>query len=126
VSCYDKSSYCSIYQLRNEYCDNRYTILVDDNFLPVPQACQRSCGQCIPVQRLKDISSLFTNSTLTQALKTTSIPTIITADTQQTKCVDRRDDCSMQKAYGFCRIFNEKYPDDCVKTCHPDCAHYLF
>ncbi|CAF4368844.1 unnamed protein product, partial [Rotaria magnacalcarata] len=31
--------------------------------LPVPQACQRSCGKCIPVQRLKDISSLLHNST---------------------------------------------------------------
>jgi hypothetical protein len=47
-------------------------------------------------------------------------PTIRT-NIQQTKCVDRREDCLMQKAYGFCGIFNEKYPEDCVKTCHPDC-----
>jgi hypothetical protein len=45
-------------------------------------------------------------------------------DIQQAKCIDRRDDCSMQKAYGFCRILNEKYPDDCVKTCHPDCTDF--
>ncbi len=41
---------------------------------------------------------------------------------QEKKCFDKRDDCLMQKAYGFCRIFNEKYPDDCVRTCHPDCV----
>ncbi|CAF4553802.1 unnamed protein product [Rotaria sp. Silwood1] len=123
VSCYDKSSYCSIYQLRNEYCDNRYTILVDNDFLSVPQACQRSCGQCIPVQRLKDISFLFNNSILIEENNTIlSTPTII-RNIQQEKCMDRRDDCLMQKAYGFCRILNEKYPDDCVKTCHPDCAN---
>lgn len=122
ISCYDKSSYCSIYQLRNEYCDNRYTILVDDNFLPVPQACQRSCGQCIPVQRLKEIAPLFANSTSFEKNKSSSMPSIISSS-ERSKCVDRRDDCSMQKAYGFCSIFNEKYPDDCVKTCHSDCTH---
>ncbi|CAF4264971.1 unnamed protein product, partial [Rotaria sordida] len=120
VSCYDKSSYCSIYQLRNEYCDNRYTILVDNDFLSVPQACQRSCGQCIPVQRLKDISSLFNSSILIEENNKISDTTTI-RNIQQEKCIDRRGDCLMQKAYGFCRIFNEKYPDDCIKTCHPDC-----
>ena len=48
----------------------------------------------------------------------------MTMNSSSTKshCVDQRDDCSMQKAYGFCRIFNEKYPDDCRKTCNPDCS----
>jgi hypothetical protein len=124
VSCYDKSSYCSIYQLRNEYCDNRYTILVDNNFLPVPQACQRSCGQCISVQRLKDISSLFTNSTTTIEEVNSNSSTTIKTNIQQEKCIDRRDDCLMQKDYGFCRILNEKYPDDCIKTCNPDCINH--
>lgn len=41
---------------------------------------------------------------------------------EEDKCIDRREDCLTQKAYGFCRILNEKYPEDCVKTCHPDCA----
>lgn len=122
ILCYDKSSYCSIYQLRNEYCDNRYTILVDNNFLPVPQACQRSCGQCIPVQRLQDISTLFDHAAVTHEPmpSTTGKPAA-----QPDKCIDRRDDCVMQKAYGFCAILNEKYPDDCVKTCHPDCTSTL-
>ncbi|CAF3778690.1 unnamed protein product [Adineta steineri] len=121
ISCFDKSSYCSIYQLRNEYCDNRYTILVDNNFLSVPQACQRSCGQCLPVQRLKDISTLFHDEILADDKKIMITTTTIT-NIQQEKCIDRRDDCLMQKAYGFCRIFNEKYPDDCIKTCHPKCT----
>ncbi|CAF1091235.1 unnamed protein product [Adineta ricciae] len=122
ISCYDKSSYCSIYQLRSEYCDNRYTILVDNNFLSVPQACQRSCGQCIPIQRLQDISTLFNQAELSDEINITSSTTTAKEHRDREKCVDRRDDCSMQKAYGFCRIFNEKYPEDCVKTCHPDCT----
>lgn len=40
------------------------------------------------------------------------------------KCFDKRNDCSRQKAYGFCAILNEKYPNDCVKTCHPDCNFF--
>ncbi|UJR15629.1 hypothetical protein I4U23_002566 [Adineta vaga] len=122
ISCYDKSSYCSIYQLRNEYCDNRYTILVDNNFLPVPQACQRSCGQCISIQRLQDISSLFHHEELVDETNT-RLSTTTSKNLPQEKCIDRRDDCLMQKAYGFCRILNEKYPEDCVKTCHPDCIN---
>ncbi len=47
--------------------------------------------------------------------------TTIQTNIHQDKCIDKRDDCLMQKAYGFCEIFNEKYPDDCIKTCHPDC-----
>ena len=121
VSCYDKSTYCSIYQLRNEYCDNRYTIRAGDEFLPVPQACRRSCGQCIAVERLNDVSSLFNNSKLIEETNTISATTTI-RNMQKEKCIDRRDDCLMQKAYGFCQILNEKYPDDCVKTCHPDCT----
>ena len=122
ISCYDLSTYCSIYQLRNEYCDERYTILVDGNFLPVPQACRRSCGQCIPVQRLKDVSVVLEDSTPIgkHHLSSTSVDN---NNELQERCVDRRDDCLMQKAYGFCHILNEKYPDDCVKTCHSDCSH---
>ena len=124
ISCYDQSSYCSIYQLRSEYCDNRYTILVDNNFLPVPQACRRSCGQCIPVQHLRDVSSLSGNATLMEDADSPSntTTTAVVPSRQQEHCIDRRDDCAMQKAYGFCRILNDKYPEDCVKTCHPDCA----
>lgn len=122
ISCYDKSSYCSIYQLRNEYCDNRYTILVDNNFLPVPQACRRACGQCIPVQRLRDVSILSGNGTSIEETDLQLSTTTTMPSRQQERCIDRRDDCLMQKAYGFCRILNDKYPDDCVKTCHPDCA----
>jgi len=90
----------------------------------VPQACQRSCGQCIPVQRFKDISSLFKNSTNLQydQQQHVSNPMRKINHNQLAKCIDKRDDCLMQKAYGFCRIFNEKYPDECMKTCHPDCA----
>jgi hypothetical protein len=43
---------------------------------------------------------------------------------REDKCFDRRDDCSIQKAIGFCDFFNEKYPNDCVKTCHSDCAFH--
>ncbi|CAF4786385.1 unnamed protein product [Rotaria socialis] len=74
-SCYDKSSYCLRYQQHNEFCDNRYTIPIDNDLLPVPQACQRSCGKCIPVQRLKDISSLLHNSTsMEEAHRMSTVP----------------------------------------------------
>jgi hypothetical protein len=122
ISCYDLSSYCSIYQLRNEYCDNRYTILVDNSFLSVPQACRRSCGQCIPVQRLKDIAGLSNNTQISTTRRIQVSSSTMSNRHQQSVCIDRRDDCLMQKAYGFCRILDEKYPDDCKKTCHPDCT----
>jgi hypothetical protein len=114
----------------------------------VPQACQLSCGQC--AQRLSDvrissemnvsnstwtdydddyttesttsISSTTTTTTTTKRTTTTSELNIIFSRSEN--CFDQRDDCSMQKAYGFCEIYNEKYPDECVATCHPDCASH--
>ncbi|CAF5220497.1 unnamed protein product, partial [Rotaria magnacalcarata] len=46
MTCYDKSSFCSIYQNYTEYCDARYALLINNILLPVPEACQRSCKQC--------------------------------------------------------------------------------
>lgn len=40
---------------------------------------------------------------------------------QEDQCFDRLDDCIQKKEYGFCAMLNEKYPNDCAKTCHPDC-----
>jgi hypothetical protein len=135
MACYDKSSFCSIYQNYTEYCDTRYTLLINNTLLPVPEACQLSCKQCNPIE-----NSNFSGRSLTELdddsdsivtgkykylignMQITSISTQNEISSQEEKCFDSRDDCSIQKAYGFCAIFNEKYPDDCVKTCHPDCA----
>ncbi|CAF3959121.1 unnamed protein product, partial [Rotaria sordida] len=132
ISCYDKSNFCSMYQNLNQYCDNQYTLLINNIWLPVPEVCQRSCNQCIPVQKLNDrhlklieeqdyISENMT-ITLSSTTTTATISKLNIIFSQEDKCFDQRDDCSMQKACGFCVIFNEKYPNDCVKTCHPDCT----
>ncbi|CAF3658898.1 unnamed protein product, partial [Rotaria sp. Silwood1] len=129
ISCYDKSSFCSIYQNHSEYCLNRYTILVDDTWLPVPEACRRSCNQCVPIKQSNDRRSLDEQEYVPENMTTTLSSTMTTEISRlniifsrEEKCFDKRDDCLMQKACGFCVIFNEKYPNDCVKTCHPDCA----
>ncbi|CAF4740393.1 unnamed protein product [Rotaria sp. Silwood1] len=129
ISCYDKSSFCSIYQNHSEYCLNRYTILVDDTWLPVPEACRRSCNQCVPIKQSNDRRSLDEQEYVPENM-TTTLSSTMTIEisrlniifSREEKCFDKRDDCLMQKACGFCVIFNEKYPNDCVKTCHPDCA----
>ncbi len=112
--------------------------------LTVPQACRLSCSICSAPQRLSDINpsvksqddgiptvmeeeEYTTESTTTSSSSTTTTTTTTTFEqniifSRSEKCFDKRDDCSMQKEYGFCEIFNEKYPYDCIKTCHPDCA----
>ncbi|CAM4742153.1 unnamed protein product [Rotaria magnacalcarata] len=135
MTCYDKSSFCSIYQNYTEYCDARYALLINNILLPVPEACQRSCKQCNSIDNSnssgRSLTELDDDSDsivagkykyLIDNMEMTSISTRTEVSSQEEKCFDRRDDCSIQKAYGFCAIFNEKYPDDCVKTCHPDCA----
>ncbi len=62
-----------------------------------------------------------TESTIKGSSSTTTFEQNIIFSRSET-CFDNRDDCLMQKAYGFCDIFNEKYPYDCIKTCNPDCA----
>jgi hypothetical protein len=55
IACYDKTTLCSVYQNFTQYCDNRYSLIVNNISLSVPQACTRSCGLCVPAQRLNDI-----------------------------------------------------------------------
>jgi hypothetical protein len=59
TSCYDQSTFCSVYQTLTVYCDNRYTLLVNNTFVPVLQACQRSCGQCTSGQRSNNTRALL-------------------------------------------------------------------
>jgi len=135
ISCYDKSTYCSNYQIHTEFCNNSYSLFINNTFLTVPDACQLSCGRCISVQRLNDInSSVEINANNNLILKdeeeenyTNESTTILGRNmlfSRVDKCFDQRDDCLIQKACGFCGIFNEKYPYDCIKTCHPDCAFH--
>lgn len=141
ISCFDQSTFCSVYQTLIEYCDNRFTLLINNTFLPVLQACARSCGRCTSNQRSNSTRTLLTandengilfdedRATTTMAVGAASSPTstinVIIGQSMifsgQEKCLDRRDDCQMQKTYGFCDTFNARYPYDCVKTCHPDC-----
>lgn len=141
VSCYDRSTFCSAYQTSSEYCNSRFSLLVNGTHLPVPDACQLSCNRCAIANRSSEMppalamrddavatmiaEEFTTDSTTTTTTTSTSTttpfrPNIIFSRIE--KCFDKRDDCSLQKEYGFCTIFNEKYPDDCTQTCHPDCA----
>ena len=140
VSCYDKSTFCTNYQNHTEFCDDLYTLLINNTYISVLDACPRSCGICISAQRLDDNRNLvlkvvaeeeeedYTTESTTKSSSSTTTTTTTTFFGQNIilsrseKCFDNRDDCLMQKAYGFCEIFNEKYPYDCIKTCHPDCA----
>ena len=134
VACYDKSTFCSTYQTSSEYCNSRYSLLVNNTYLPVPDACQLSCNKCVNANRLSElpaISALRENEAGTVIAgeltpeNTTTTTTIIAANmifSRIEKCFDKRNDCLLQKQYGFCNIFNEKYPYDCTQTCHPDCA----
>ena len=139
TSCYDQSTFCSVYQTLTVYCDNRYTLLVNNTFVPVLQACQRSCGQCTSGQRSNNTRALlgminadgawleenYTTIAVTKATSTSqAMPGQELILLRSRKCEDRRDDCALQKTYGFCDIFNEKYPLACTNTCHPDCASH--
>ena len=136
TSCYDRSTFCSVYQNSREYCDRRYTLNIDKALLPVPEACQLSCSQCAPVQNLNNILTFViadddNKPKLVESMdyphKPTSSSTVTMLQPNEIlprkeKCFDRRDDCLRQKALGFCEMFNEKYPYDCTKTCHRDCT----
>jgi hypothetical protein len=128
ISCYDQSTFCSTYQTHSEYCNNIYSILINNSYIPVLEACQRSCGQCVSVQNLTDVSSFVAmkndgnNLVVGTEVEIVATPEQNMILSREDKCFDGRDDCSIQKAIGFCDIFNEKYPNACVKTCHSDCA----
>ncbi|CAF1213556.1 unnamed protein product [Adineta steineri] len=144
-TCYDKTTYCTMYQTHREYCDNRFTILVDKNYIPVLEACQRSCGQCGTTKNLNDINIPITvnndndsdTATYDEQNYTTYITTTTSSSSSTTpyqnniifsrseRCYDDRNDCLMQQGYGFCNIFNEKYPNHCINTCNPQCASNL-
>lgn len=139
TSCYDQSTFCSVYQTLTVYCDNRFTLLVNSTFLPVLQACQRSCGQCTSGQRSNNTRALRgmvnDDAAWLEEVSTTIAVTKATSTSQamlgqdlillrNRTCEDQRDDCALQKTYGFCDIFNEKYPLACTNTCHPDCVSH--
>ncbi len=120
-----------MYQTYSQYCDSRYSLLVNNTYLSVPNACPLSCNTCISVQRMNEMNPL--TDTKNDGNATMIEEEYITASTMTTnfqqntifsrseKCFDKRDDCLLQKQYGFCEIFNEKYPYDCTRTCNPDC-----
>jgi len=58
ISCYDKSTFCTNYQNHIEFCDSIYSILINNTYLSVPDACPRSCGICVSPQRLDDNGNL--------------------------------------------------------------------
>ncbi|CAF4308491.1 unnamed protein product, partial [Rotaria magnacalcarata] len=104
-------SFCSIYQNYTEYCDARYALLINNILLPVPEACQRSCKQCNPIDNSNssgrsltelddDSDSIVTGKYkyLIDNMEMTSISTRTEVSSQEEKCFDRRDDCSIQKA----------------------------
>ena len=136
TSCYDQSTFCSVYQTLTIYCDNRYTLLVNNTFTPVLQACQRSCGQCTSGQRSNNTRALAemrndnvawleeNHTTIAVTKATLTSPAQDSIFLRSRKCEDRRDDCALQKTNGFCDLFNERYPLACTNTCHPDCASH--
>jgi hypothetical protein len=97
ISCYDRSTFCLTYQNLTVYCDNRYTLIINNVSVPVPDACQRSCGKCVPIQRLKDANDDSylvtedneeefdtTESEITSSSTTTTTTTTTTATTTTT------------------------------------------
>ncbi|CAF1005451.1 unnamed protein product [Adineta ricciae] len=139
VSCYDKSTFCSIYQTNREYCSNLYALSVDNSSYSVLEMCPRSCGQCESTQKSNEQNTDIvvpsndtdsSDSTTTTTTTTTSSSTTTTFGlniifSRADKCVDRRHDCAEQKVLGFCEIWNAKYPDDCMNTCHPACNTHI-
>ena len=109
---------------------------MNNTYLPVPDACLLSCNKCIPVQRADEMSPLaetqddgnvtmMADEYTTESTTTTTTTIYIEQNmifSRSNKCFNKRDDCLLQKQYGFCEIFNDKYPYDCRQTCHPDCA----
>lgn len=66
--------------------------MINNVSLPVPEACQRSCGRCIPTQRLENINDnnplIITNTEeqmdTTESTTTSSSTTTITTTTTTT------------------------------------------
>ena len=111
---------------------------MNNTYLSVPDACALSCNKCVSTQRSNEMNSLpetnddTDNVTMIVEEYTTESTTSIVVEpamaglniifSRSVKCFDTRDDCLLQKQYGFCPIFNEKYPYDCAQTCNPNCA----
>ncbi len=112
---------------------------MNNTYLSVPEACALSCNKCASTQRVnemnplpeaKDDSDNTTTTTIgeeyttesTTSVEMQAMPGLNIIFSRSEKCFDKRDDCLLQKQYGFCPILNEKYPYDCTQTCNPDCV----
>lgn len=87
ISCYDQSTFCSAYQNRTEYCANSYSILINDSYLSVLEACQHSCGQCLPVRHVRAINNddnIQLGEEENSTIEITTITTISTTTTTTT------------------------------------------
>ncbi|CAF1055170.1 unnamed protein product, partial [Didymodactylos carnosus] len=134
-ACYDRSPYCATYKLRTEYCTNQYTMLISGSFIPVPVACQSSCGQCIQVQRYNEfVPSATTNTTPAMFQSNTSeSATSSSTDSSSSSlsniiisrdnsCYDEKPDCPFKKQVFSCQWLDTYYPSHCAKTCNPACS----
>ena len=76
------------------------------------------------IEEIYTDETTISSTTTTTTTTTTNYVGLNIIFSRMAQCIDIRDDCLLQKQYGFCRILNEKYPYDCMKTCHPSCVSH--